>query len=589
LNSSSYFPAVSDDGRYVAFATGASNASPAYPELDIDAIPDANVDNDVYVLDKENDSLLRATYNYDTGAEPNGDMGFPIDISADGRYVVYQSLATNLGPSDTNGVGDIYRFDQLNGENRLVSLSSSGVQANAGSGYPSISADGNIVAFQSDAWNLVPADTNSRPDIFVRDITAGTTTRVSVDSTGAEASYGSSNPYISANGRFVAFTTLSQLVPEDGNLSSDVYLRDLQTGQTSRVSVSVTGGDPTGGYSAPTDISADGRYVVFDSVATNLVSGDQNGQSDVFVRDRSLGMTLRASVGSGGGGGNDWSDDGRITSDGHYVAFVSQATNLWPTTDMNGSVADVFEFDVWANALAGHLSVGPGDVWANGWSDEVAISGDGLYVAYHSNATNLMGVDAFGGYLDTNGFGDVFTHFWLDPGRTQCHTKRRSEPRPVPIPWAPMTPGGGSKPDYDRKCQDSVGTGTDPAPNLTEAQRYDPFDSFTATSSYQGINPVYLRWGRTNYNLLRGWLGWGYRKIKAKHGWSAAIRGRVAAALLTPDLLLQYGTRWVYQMNYVNKGTNCRILVSVQYTPQTFEQTHGYPAAHIVTVYAWKR
>lgn len=144
-------------------------------------------------------------------------------------------------------------------------------------------------------------------------------------------------------------------------------------------------------------------------------------------------------------------------------------------------------------------------------------------------------------------------------------------------------------PDYDRKCQDSVGTQQDPAPNLTEAQWYDAFDSFTATSSYQGINPVYLRWGRTNYNLLKGWLGWGYRKIKAKHGWSAAIRGRVAAALLTPDLLLQFGIRWVYQMNYVNKGTNCRILVSVQYTPQTFEQARGYPAAHIVTVYAWKR
>jgi hypothetical protein len=131
----------------------------------------------------------------------------------------------------------------------------------------------------------------------------------------------------------------------------------------------------------------------------------------------------------------------------------------------------------------------------------------------------------------------------------------------------------------------AAGPGTEP----DRAQWYDPVDSFTATSSYQGINPVYLRWGRTNYNLLKGWLGWGYRKIKAKHGWSAAIRGRVATALLTPDLLLQFGTRWVYQMNHVNKRTNCRILVSVQYTPQTFEQTRGYPAAHIVTVYAWKR
>jgi hypothetical protein len=98
---------------------------------------------------------------------------------------------------------------------------------------------------------------------------------------------------------------------------------------------------------------------------------------------------------------------------------------------------------------------------------------------------------------------------------------------------------------------------------------------------------VYLRWGRTNYNPLRGWLGWGYRKIKAKHGWSAAIRGRVAAALLTPPSE-KFGTRWWYEMDYVNKGTNCHILVSVQYAQQTFERTRGYPAAHIVTVYAWR-
>jgi hypothetical protein len=166
-----------------------------------------------------------------------------------------------------------------------------------------------------------------------------------------------------------------------------------------------------------------------------------------------------------------------------------------------------------------------------------AISGDGLYVAYYSRSTNLI-------TLDSNATDDIFTHFWVDEFRTQCDTKRRSKPLPVPLPFGrvPAPP----KPDYDRKCQDSVGTQQDPAPNLTEAQWYDPFDSFTATSSYQGINPVLLRWGRTNYNLLKGWLGWGYRKIKAKHGWSAAIRGRVAAALLTPDLLLQFGTRWVY-------------------------------------------
>lgn len=383
-------------------------------------------------------------------------------------------------------------------------------------------------------------------------MTAGTTTLVSVDSSRAQSWLGSHRPQISGNGQFVAFNS-EGLVPEDhNNLFSDVYLRDLAAGQTSRVSVSVTGGDPDFS-SVPTDISYDGRYVDFDSDATNLVSGDQNGVRDVFVRDRLLGVILRASVNADGNGGNSRSADGKITSDGHWVAFDTLATNLWPTTDANGSAKDVFEFDVWTNALYGHLSVGPNDVWANGGSYDPAISGDGLYVAYTSRATNLI-------TLDSNATDDIFTHLWVDEFRTQCDTKRRSEPKPVPIPWAPMTPGGGTKSDYERKCQDSVGTGTDPAPNLTEAQWYDPFDSFTATESYQGINPVYLRWGRTNYNLLRGWLGWGYRKIKAKHGWSAAIRGRVAAALLTPPSE-KFGTRWWYEMDYVNKGTNCHILV----------------------------
>lgn len=184
--------------------------------------------------------------------------------------------------------------------------------------------------------------------------------------------------------------------------------------------------------------------------------GDQNEIREVFVRDRTLGITLRA-VGADGEGGNGSSSDGTISADGHYVAFESRATNLWPSTDENGSLTDVFEFDVWANSLAGHLSVGPDDVWANGSSSWPAISGDGLYVAYYSRATNLI-------TLNSNATDDIFTHFWVDEFRTQCDTKRRSKPLPVPLPFGrvPAPP----KPDYDRKCQDSVGTQQDPAPNL---------------------------------------------------------------------------------------------------------------------------
>lgn len=235
----------------------------------------------------------------------------------------------------------------------------------------------------------------------------------------------------------------------------------------------------------------------------------------------------------------------------------------------------------WIDGVTGHLSVGPNDVWANGKSYEPVISGDGLYVAYASRATNLI-------TLDSNATDDIFTHFWADPGRTQCDTQRRSKPIPVPLPFArlPSPP----KPDYDRKCQDSIPSQNeqDPAPNLTEAQWYNVFDTFTAASSYQGINPVRLRWGNTWKSPIRGWKGWGYRKIKVKHGWSAQIRTNVAAALAAPPAESE-GTEWVYQTEYTYKGSTCIIRVVVEYGQRPLEASKGYPAAHILTAYAWKK
>jgi TolB protein len=587
-NGQSLNPAVSDDGRFVAYTTSATNSIPADPILETAALPDTNGQADVYVLDREGNSLLRVTYNYFTGAEANGSTGGPIDISADGRYVVYVSGSTNLGPSDTNGVPDVYRFDQMTGRNQLVSLTSSGAQVVSGViGFPTISADGNLIAFSTDA-PLVPNDTNAHTDVFVRNMTAGTTTRVSVDSTGAQAPHGGDDPRLSANGRFVAFDALDRLVPEDGNLSSEVYLRDLQAGQTSRVSVSVTGGDPSGGYSTTTDISADGRYVVFTSIATNLVSGDQNDQADVFVRDRVLGTTVRASVDANGAGGNGYSDAGTISSDGHYVAFETSATNLWPTEDQNGTLRDIFEFDVYANRLWGLLSVGQtdsGEVWGNGKSFQPAISGDNLFVAFSSRATNLS-------IWDTNGWEDIFTHTWVDPlTRGQCDTEKRSIPLPAPL-WFIRLPAPPAT-DYDRKCQDDIPTSgrTDPAPNKTETRQfYDVFDEFQAVPPGGGFSiPAYLRYGEIpTYTLKDGWKGWGYRKIYLKHGWSAKIRANVVLALAEPPDVPEHGNAAIYEADYVYKGSSCRIRVVVLYEPLPWEATAGLPARNIITVYSRK-
>jgi Tol biopolymer transport system component len=230
------------------------------------------------------------------------------------------------------------------GQTTRVSVSSAGAQANDSSLKDSISADGRYVAFTSYAGNLVNSDTNGLSDVFVRDRVAGTTTRVSVSSGGTQGNGQSNSPVISADGRFVAFTSdASNLVTGDTNEKSDIFVRDRATYQTTRVSVSsgVSGAQGNAQSNSPV-ISADGRYVAFTSDAGNLVAGDTNGKSDVFVRDRKTSQTTRFSVNSGGAQRNHWSQADAISADGRYVVFTSE------TDDSNltfGNATSVFVRD----------------------------------------------------------------------------------------------------------------------------------------------------------------------------------------------------------------------------------------------------
>src|SRR5262245_43107720 len=186
-----------------------------------------------------------------------------------------------------------------------VSLDSAELQSNGDSFQASVSADGRYLAFRSLATNLVPGDTNGIGDLFVRDLLAGTTERVSLDSGGVEANGESYEAVLSADGRFVAFRSIaSNLVPGDTNAKYDVFVRDLLTGVTERVSVD-SGSCEADDDSIRPAISADGRYVAFESRATTLVAGDTNMAVDVFVRDRQLGTTVRVSVDSGGAAGDN--------------------------------------------------------------------------------------------------------------------------------------------------------------------------------------------------------------------------------------------------------------------------------------------
>ena len=341
-----------------------------------------------------------------------GNLGSRLpSLSFDGRFVAFDSSSTNLVSGDANTFGDIFVRDRLQRQTSRVSISSSGVQANGASRNPSISADGRHVAFESDASNLAPPDFSGRVDIFVHDRVTGVTTCVSVDSNGVRGSGDSTLPAISADGRFVAFTSRApNLVPGDTNNRADIFVHDRVNGGTSRVSVNSSGGESNNENDAAA-ISRDGRYIAFHSRASNLVASDQNGTADVFVHDRVTGVTTRASVSSGGGEAFGDSLRPTISADGRFVAFDSIAGDLVPG-DLIG-VTDVFVHDR-STVVTTRVTVGHDGSEALGLSNHSKISADGTVLAFCSVAPNLVPGSS-------NGFQDVYLY-----NRTAAHTRRAS-------------------------------------------------------------------------------------------------------------------------------------------------------------------
>lgn len=325
---------ISADGRFVAFGAAASNL----------VLGDTNGQDDCFVHDRLTGLTKRVSVS-SMGLEGNRGSSLP-SISADGRFVSFQSDASNLVSGDTNGYSDIFVHDCQTGVTKRVSVDSFGIQGTGVSnGLSSLSADGRCVAFASTSSNLVPVDTNSYTDIFIHDWQTGSTELVSVDSYGGQAYDWSANPSISADGRFVAFDTEAyNLVPGDTNGDADVFVHDRLTGLTKRVSVDSLGlqGDED---SCVPSLSADGRFVAFHSPASNLVPEDTNGAFDVFIHDCETGVTERVSVDGLGVQGNEWSYRSLISADGRMVAFESEATNL-VLADTNNSW-DIFVHDRW--------------------------------------------------------------------------------------------------------------------------------------------------------------------------------------------------------------------------------------------------
>jgi Tol biopolymer transport system component len=384
-NASSAGASMSPDARYVAFGSAATNI----------VAGDTNGKADVFVLDRQSGTTVLASVG-PNGVQGDNDSNNPV-ITPDGRYVAFNSLADNLVPGDTNGVADVFVRDMQLGVTTRVSVSSSGAQGNmqsgtAASGAPVISADGRYVAFGSAATNFVPGgDMNSSPDIFVHDLVTGQTTIMSVDSSGAQNFYGGVDPAISADGRYVAFDSQGAYVPTDGNGQRDVYLHDRLTGTTSLVSVAITG-LAGNAYANNPSLSSDGRYVAFISFSVNLIPGSTNFGVNVFVRDVVAGVTTQVNVTSAGAQpGNTFiqSFNPTISPDGRFVTFNSDAHDLVPG-DTNNAM-DTFLHDRLTGTTE-RVSLGvQGNEGNSGVNPEnVPMSADGRYVSFNSFSTNLV-------------------------------------------------------------------------------------------------------------------------------------------------------------------------------------------------------
>lgn len=369
---------ISANGRYVVFRSEAKTLIGS----------DTNGRRDIFVRDRKA-GKTRLANRRDNGDQANHVSGYP-SISENGRYVVFWSRATNLIGGGTNGHDQIYIHDRVKRKTRLISKHSNGTQGDGESRDPVVSADGRFVAFQSSASNLVNGDTNGRSDIFIRDRKTGKTRLVSKRSNGAQGNEGSFTAAISTNGRFIAFESgASNLVKNDDNDVSDVFVHDRKKRKTKRVSVSSAESEAIG-QSTQADISADGRFVVFRSSAANLVGGDGNGVHDVFIRDRKKGRTRRLSIHTNGSGGSASSAAPSISGDGRRVVFESSAPNL-VGGDSNGTT-DIFMRDR-RKKRTKRVSVANGGGQGTGISRRPIISRDGRFVTFYSDAPDLASVD----------------------------------------------------------------------------------------------------------------------------------------------------------------------------------------------------
>ncbi|MDQ4124498.1 MAG: calcium-binding protein, partial [Actinomycetota bacterium] len=336
-----------------------------------------------------------------SGEETTG-RSFAGEISGDGDVIVYQSTGEDIAGGDANGArADVFHVlvdDGLQPGSVLMVSRNGDVQGNSASSQPSVSDDGNVVGFLSNATNLwTGRDRNRAPDVFMHVVDEGTVTRVSVSTKGVPADKGSSEVDVSGNGDFIAFTTAATnlAVKGDRNRRDDIFVRDVVAEKTNRANIRSGTLDEADEDSSHPSISEDGHYVAFSSPADTLSGEDTNNNSDVFRYNRLLHQTVRASLGLGvASNAAGASEQPSISVDGKRIAFVSNAENLHP--DDTSEDLDVFVYDfIERETTLVTRGATPSE------TGNPVISGDGNYVAFDSAAPDLVPGD-------TNGVRDVF-------------------------------------------------------------------------------------------------------------------------------------------------------------------------------------
>lgn len=395
---------VSADGRYVLFLSDADDL----------VANDSNTVDDVFLHDRQIGSTILVSANA-AGSDSGNGASNPHGMTPDGRLVVFSSAADDLGPNDTNGVDDVYLRDVEAGTTMLISVNAAGDDAGgggtfSGARHQSISDDGRFVAFSSDATDLDASitDSNGLSDGFLRDVAAMTTTLISTNASGDDSANGSTSDIrISADGSTIAIATQATNVLNvtDNNAGLDIYVVDRQSGTKSLVTVNDldTGTGDDGARNDPR-LSADGRFIAWESRASDLIAGaDSNAMFDVFLRDLDAGSTVLASAnGNGTNSGNDASEDAQISDDGRFVYFESRATDLTTISDSNGE-KDTFVFDSLSGEVVLVSSNAAGNQTGNGFSYDPVVSPGGRFVQMDSGASDLDPSVA-----DTNGITDVY-------------------------------------------------------------------------------------------------------------------------------------------------------------------------------------